>query len=174
MIAICGLHQLLVWSSEISSWCIWHLSSDPLPSCTPKTAEALKNKHVIRDLKILFGGGRNAQLKFFLLKRGDLGVHYFSYLSPKARNILFCGSIKVRFFGFFHIFCYFLVNFSKTTNLTKFKHTSLESWPKNLWVYTCWIKSEQNSSYWLPKLTLPQRKKSRLGSSLIGPKNNQQ
>jgi hypothetical protein len=74
MIAICGLHQLLVWSSEISSWCIRHFSSDPLPFQYSKTAEALKKKHVIRDLKILFGWGALGCVDFFSLESRDLGL----------------------------------------------------------------------------------------------------
>ncbi len=71
MIAICGLHQLLVWSSEISSWCIRHFSSDPLPTSTPKR---LKPSNVIRDLKILFGWGALGCLDFFSLESRDLGL----------------------------------------------------------------------------------------------------
>jgi hypothetical protein len=67
MIAICSFHQLLVWSSEISSWCIRHLSSDPLPFSTPKRLKPSKNKHVIKDLKILFGWGALGCLDFFFV-----------------------------------------------------------------------------------------------------------
>jgi hypothetical protein len=44
MIAICGLHQLLVWSLEISSRCKWYLSSDPLPSCTLKIKKSVSKQ----------------------------------------------------------------------------------------------------------------------------------
>jgi hypothetical protein len=46
----------------------------PPPLQYPKTAEALKNKHVIRDLKILFEWGALGYLDFFSLESRDLGL----------------------------------------------------------------------------------------------------
>ncbi len=46
----------------------------PPPLQYPKTAEALKKKHVIRDLKILFGWGALGCLDFFSLESRDLGL----------------------------------------------------------------------------------------------------
>jgi hypothetical protein len=45
----------------------------PLPSCILEIKKVLRNKHVSKELKILFRWRDLAGLKFFQLKRGDLG-----------------------------------------------------------------------------------------------------
>jgi hypothetical protein len=107
-IEICGLHQLLEWSLEIPSECIWHLSASPLPFSTPKTARVLHAIHVIKKLKNLFSGRSRANLNLFSLERGDLNGKYSAYFGPVQSGTAFRGSTKVRILIFFQMFFYIL------------------------------------------------------------------
>jgi hypothetical protein len=48
----------------------------PLPFCASNKAEVLKNKHVHRNWKKLFGQGRRRQINLCLLERGDFLVSF--------------------------------------------------------------------------------------------------
>jgi hypothetical protein len=75
----------MVWDSDLQSLSVVNmffgdifmmypiLLFRPLPFHTPKLAEVLKIKYVIKKLKILFGWRNLAQLDFLSLDRGDLG-----------------------------------------------------------------------------------------------------
>jgi hypothetical protein len=61
--------------------------NSPLPFCTSNKAEVLKNKHVHRNWKKLFGQGRRGQMNLWFLERGDF-LLYFSHI-----NYLQFGSV---------------------------------------------------------------------------------
>jgi hypothetical protein len=103
---------LLVFSSEIP-----HNESDtspPTPSPpVPQNEKVLKNEHLIRKKKFLFGWGGLGQLISFLLERDPVDKQNSTYFNLAHPGTNFSGSTKVKILTFFHSFFYTSVHNSK-------------------------------------------------------------